>query len=373
MKKLLWIFIFIMLVALVRVFFFGLSEWLKPNRDEEAGRFIDTTMKLCQVESTRTRQVVCFKKAMVPVVQRIGVDALGEAIGRYYWRLSSATCHDVTHALGQVGAQVLGPRSALLGCTNICGAGCFHGVLEGYLASGGSLESAIGTLCTVKGSEFDRVRWACFHGIGHGIAGLVSSLGPAFKLCDGITEDENRRHCGRGVIMEMLQSSSFNHELLPIDKPLVTLCLEFEGVYRDVCFENVGITAYFRGFGFKESVAACNGVPETMYRRCVTLFGDVLYHEQKGEVSSIVADCKQTGRITWCLSGAIQEDVLSDPKAVKSFQFCQAFPQASVLACYSYLGERIQSIHGKEIQTRLCTPLSDEGRAYCMGEKSVDL
>ena len=115
--------------------------------------------------------------------------------------------HMIAHALGRFAiANTHGNPSVLSQCRPTFQAGCYHGVLEGYLASLPTVDATATTrLCAAlilpDSSRFPATE--CAHGLGHGFAeALGYKLDEALRDCDVFTDAELKSECHDGVFME---------------------------------------------------------------------------------------------------------------------------------------------------------------------------
>jgi len=115
--------------------------------------------------------------------------------------------HMIAHALGRYAiAANRNDPSVLSQCRPSFQAGCYHGVLEGYMSANPHIEaSKASALCSglvVPGKS----RFAaseCAHGLGHGFAeGLGYDLAQSLRGCDAFADTDLRSECHDGVFME---------------------------------------------------------------------------------------------------------------------------------------------------------------------------
>lgn len=333
----------------------------------------------CQDSKDRTAYILCVRSRFTRFINAYGVRPFMIALANMAVAKDSdlslkSHCHDIAHALGQEGVRAsTDPQAALVQCTSICGAGCYHGVVEAFLAEGGSFKQAIQTLCAIPydKSERDRTRWACFHGLGHGIASITGDFTSSIALCDRVTEDDDKKNCDRGVIMELFQSASFTHEQLPVPTDVLSLCTDLSGVHRSVCFENAGLQEYIGTNDLDRAVSVCGRVPMDSAENCLALLGNKIYHDTVGDVEKILALCEKVG-VNLCLRGAIQEDVLTNPAAQTGVALCSRTDESLKGDCFVYLSDRIGATYGSDVRTGFCNQLSDAHRIFCMRTEGED-
>jgi hypothetical protein len=116
--------------------------------------------------------------------------------------------HQVAHGVGRYLVALEGFSPALLAsCRPTFQAGCYHGVLEEYVARvPGGLDSAhVRALCQGDAAQPPIVTLECAHGFGHGAFTRAGDrLGPALDTCDELPGDVLVRECQDGVFMQRI-------------------------------------------------------------------------------------------------------------------------------------------------------------------------
>jgi len=115
--------------------------------------------------------------------------------------------HVIAHALGRYAiAANRNDPSVLSQCRPTFQAGCYHGVLEGYMSANPHIAaSKASALCTglLVGNPSRYGATECAHGLGHGFAeGLGYDLTQSLHGCDSFDDAELRVECHDGVFME---------------------------------------------------------------------------------------------------------------------------------------------------------------------------
>lgn len=194
-------------------------------------------------------------------------------------------CHQAMHVVGRASGKSVASKNGTLVFPSesgrLCTAGYGHGMVEGYLQSGGSvgnLPELFQHMCIKKSSVTD-----CAHGLGHAVMRRLDSSSESISKCTtlkGIAIDD----CANGVYMEVairnkpitvhnfagmckeqptieLQKDCYfylpglaNTKGLSLNKT-IGICTKYAGIAKADCFESVG-----RLEGL-DSLKACAAVP----------------------------------------------------------------------------------------------------------------
>jgi hypothetical protein len=322
----------------------------------------------------------CFAGYMRPHIRTHGISGLVTVIDQEIQQdLNSQggsldRCHDVVHVIGQIGASELGSQQALHECSTVCGAGCFHGVVEDFVANSGDLSQAMTSLCVSSDNEqFNRSLWACFHGLGHGVGTLVGEPIESFEMCDLAPNDLGRENCSYGVFMELFETSSFGHETLPIPTDLHAFCDSLWGIHQEVCYGYSGLLALQRDNTIDSAAVTCSQVPQEHTLSCISHLGNMAYYHYQDDLKELRQFCTQFGTEAEleCTLGMLQESVNSDPQARIGFALCDSFQdnQETYLSCYKELGKRVSHFFGDEKRVELCSQVVDDGYQACISGK----
>lgn len=340
------------------------SQW----RGYEAKQAVDIVQRgitRCSASDNRLTRVSCLRSALESAVRRFGIRGSMDALRTFMVGygggsgIEVANCHDIAHVIGKIGVQSThNAKSSLSQCTNLCGDGCFHGVVEGFLASGGNMQDASETLC-------DPADTSCFHGLGHGIATTVGELHKSLKYCDHVVSEAGKEQCGYGVLMELYESSTFGHEVLQLPSDVVGFCNDLGGIYKEVCLSKAGIHEYTRTKDVVSAGAVCAKVPGTSH--CLNLLGVLIFWQFQDSPSGLVDACEKTGPDRWqeCVRGAVLESVNIDPLARQGFAICALVLGVYAPRCYETLGKSIESTDGLSERRRLCSQAPGDGARFC--------
>jgi len=115
--------------------------------------------------------------------------------------------HELAHGIGRfVMARNGANPSTIAQCRPVFEAGCYHGVLEGYLASVTTVDAAkLTAMCSslFHPGESPLPAHECAHGLGHGLVERFSyDLAAALGACDAFVVESLRGECHDGVFMQ---------------------------------------------------------------------------------------------------------------------------------------------------------------------------
>lgn len=344
-----------------------------PPVQNQAFSVMSEAEKSCSQAESRTDYIVCFIQKINPVVKEYGVSPFMQVLETSFLERQStiyggmSRCHDIAHAIGQSGVKHYDAETTVMQCSSICGAGCFHGAMEGSLAKGTSLDESLRSFCKQTGNpEFDRTRWACFHGLGHGVASLIGEPVESLKKCDLIGVGDGISNCTYGVFMELYQSSSFGHSKLPAPENMLAFCSSLWGEHERVCYLNAGLQEYLKTESPEEAAKVCKSAPSEHQEGCLSHLGNLGYHILEGDAAGIIAFCKKLGLGNEpCLKGALQESVTTDPMARDGIEICSLGSSGFKKECYNDLIGKVKSSHGDQAVQDLCTRLPEEDRGNC--------
>lgn len=346
------------------VVFFGLLAGIFSSRlgdlselvsaKEKSAEILTRAFDICQKENDRAGIILCFKREIEPAVQSAGMTPVIEAIKESYLEEDRAAqggitvCHDMLHAIGQLGAiHSKDPAKTLGECTSLCTSGCYHGVVEGFVSLGHELSSDFSNLCGNIGMASDRA--ACFHGLGHGFASIRGfNLEGALGLCGLITGISGKKDCGAGVIMELFEPASFGNAPLKFPEDIPGFCLGLAPPHDETCDHTAGLHEYARSNDEKRAIAVCQKVPAARRSNCIAALGQNMYFALQGDPEKIISFC---GRVPGdlrppCLAGALEASSMSDPRARHGAAIC-AQMQSESGWCWQALGTSIEFYHGK--------------------------
>lgn len=307
--------------------------------------------------------------------------------------------HNYTHVIGirawHDGADV---ASIFRSCNGLFQSGCYHGVIQAYLLSSGTLDSARAmNLCDqVAPDEKDRwLRFQCVHGLGHGFEMAWNwDLPHALKGCDWLKDDWDRSSCYGGAFMENAVASApgghhmtmsihalaasdsmssgmkdmpeMEHQHGP-DLAKVTYkmrdsvdalypCDAVGAKYEFACYQLQGGMILNRYHGdFARSTADCDKAPPVGREQCYVSLGTNASGYTLQNIQATIADCSHgDARFQpFCFSGAVKNyiDLTANPQ--DGVTLCSATPAGDNRArCFQAIGEEISVLYPTDAAAR---------------------
>ncbi|MCH7828652.1 hypothetical protein IH982_02140 [Patescibacteria group bacterium] len=350
------------------------------NYQDDISSQIINVQNICKPESDRSRSILCFRKHIEEAVKTYGISPFINAVEQMFTARNTSQagaitqCHDLLHAIGQVGGlHSKNMDSTISSCSSLCTYGCYHGVVEGFLARGANLLDELPKLCAaIPDDDLNRgSRSACFHGLGHGVATIAGyKLKRSLELCDSLQKEEERKDCGTGVFMELYEPSSFEHPLLEFPEDIPDFCSTLWGVYAEVCYVTAGVHEYGRSRDEEKAFTTCGEAPSSLQRPCIVSTGQNFYFVFEGEREDIVRSCKKApspASYRACLEGALVSSVISDSER-HGASLCVIIEEGFKPTCFELLGLYVKERHGPQKQEQFCesSVIPDSFQKHCL-------
>jgi len=281
--------------------------------------------------------------------------------------------HALAHALGRyIIAQHRNDLSVIAQCREIFEAGCYHGVLEGYLATQTAIEpKSIASICSaVERASATRLRaLECSHGLGHGLlARLGYDLGAALTACDYLVAEDARGECHDGVFMEnvvhgmgsamitvgddalsahshmMQMEGEHAHREYFRKQDLTFPCDSVARPYQSSCWSYQPLAVIrLTGADFKKTLHTCDAAPGDGASTCYRGFGKQSTAWYGDRTAEIVRTCETATapHATDCLAGAVEAYVDFAWTPDRAIAFCLSVPSDAKLGCYGEVGARM--------------------------------
>ncbi len=292
--------------------------------------------------------------------------------------------HVIAHALGRLAiAKNKNDPSVLSQCRPTFQAGCYHGVLEGYLASLPTVDApASSRLCTAL--ETNRSRryesLECAHGLGHGyLEALKYNLTGALAACDAFSSDELRRECHDGVFMENtvrgLGMPSVNvgdsgntarmHTMEHGAPASATFrasdpqfpCDSIASQYQPSCWGYQPLViAKLVSYDYAQTLAGCAKAPASSLGNCYRGIGKQSVGWFDFKLDRVAAMCATAGsREADCLDGGVEVLVDFTLGSELPMRLCREARADRRTACFAHIGARMSRIHAEPSSTaRAC-------------------
>ena len=229
-------------------------------------------------------------------------------------------CHVMMHSVGRALSEYKKDFGEVVSsCQPLCGAGCYHGIMEGKYKVQQDIADTMNTACEGLFQKGDLLANNCFHGLGHAIAIKNWDLDKSLKDCE-IESVNGRKECGAGVFMELFSRSEAQLMPLPADVP--GWCNGFEKIYSESCWifaanirgeknmflESLGIDT---SIPENEPIYNCSKSPEDFKKECFKMLGYTLYDAKNKVGKEIVKVCESLGGVSseMCISGVVERDL----------------------------------------------------------------
>lgn len=337
----------------------------------------------------------CMERTLVGLIGQAGV-AKGMEVLDTLLRVDAdvrQNGHELAHAVGI--AAYRSPETmaaAFAACPATQGAGCHHGVVQGYflaLLREGRLPGTpeLDAVCAPHRATLF-LYGQCGHGMGHGLMAVHGNHVPrSLAACDQASDPYLREACWGGIFMENIVLVTHPHhtteghaaagqaeggaaggahggehahggdaaahgtahgawKALDPDDPLYP-CNAVAPVYQPSCYVmQTGAILHFNRGNVDATARACEGAPQAMRPICFGSLGrDVIAIADQDHARSIQlcarADARAGGNGgTWCRVGAVQNLVNLAADAEEGMRFCRLVTgEGDKSACYRAVGE----------------------------------
>ncbi|HEX6038983.1 hypothetical protein [Longimicrobium sp.] len=312
--------------------------------------------------------------------------------------------HELAHGMGI--AAYTGPQTmhaAFAACPAGEGAGCHHGVVQGYfldLVSQGRMPGTaeLDALCEPhRPNTF--LYGQCGHGMGHGLMAVYQNHVPrTLRACDQASDPYIRESCYSGIFMENIvlvthphnttgghgatqgrhgaddahaghgdahggHGASADHgsvdhgtadepwQPLDRDDPLYP-CSVVGEQYQPACYVmQTGAMLYLNGGSVTDAGHACEGAPQRMMPICFGSLGrDIMALAEMDHARSL-AMCGRVARMgggqgeLWCMLGVVQNLVNLAATADEGMRFCRLVTaDGHKSECYRAVGEQMLTL-----------------------------
>lgn len=229
-------------------------------------------------------------------------------------------CHVMMHGVGRAMSEYKKDFGEVVSaCQPLCGAGCYHGIMEGKYKVQQDIADTMNIACEGLIQKGNLLAKNCFHGLGHAIAIKNWDLDKSLKDCEMVSIN-GQKECGAGVFMELFSRSEDQLMPLPMDVP--SWCNSFEKIYSESCWifaanvrgventflESIGIDT---SIPENEPIYNCSKSPEDFKKECFKMLGYSLYDAKNKVGKDIVKVCESLGGISaeMCIEGVVERDL----------------------------------------------------------------
>jgi len=261
-----------------------------------AQQAVEQAFQTCPRSADRSGSIVCFRNFLSDFVAQNGIQELLSALEIITKEesLDPSYCHDVVHALGQLGTEHQSVQETVVVCTDLCTYGCHHGAVEQYVATETDPQKQHQLVSDVVDACKSSNRAACFHGLGHGVSVLGNyELPTSLALCNQVEEESDRMYCGEGVLMELYEPSTFDKPIQEFPEDIGAFCESLESPYHITCYRMVGSHTYQRTQNKSAAVTACKSIDQAFSGDCIAALSQNLYFMEQNNVGAVVEFCSQ--------------------------------------------------------------------------------
>jgi hypothetical protein len=207
---------------------------------------------------------------------------------------------------------------------------------------------------------------ACEHGIGHGLAALYTlDIKRSFNGCTTLSGYDAQFNCGRGVLMEVIDSPVLEHPRMTFPDDIVAFCRSFTGVLSRACFANAGSRELARSGDAIKAIANCNASPDNR-DTCLSYLGQNAYFLLGKDVDRTLAVCQQAeAGLGACVTGVL-ESVVYVKDANHGMAVCESLSPDDLHECYGKLGELTEFNYGSSERQDSCAKLGSSAVGACM-------
>jgi hypothetical protein len=300
--------------------------------------------------------------------------------------------HMYAHAIGRYAVERRWDPRVYAACTPHFEAGCFHGVMEAYLAHiPRPSQDQISSLCdSISGGTFSEVmRRECAHGLGHGLWFRMREQ--ALGYCDGLTTPAAQEECRDGVFMQRatermaLHGAPTEHhhhaddvhgvQILARQQergPSAFTCQDETPRYQHACWHYQGrLLLLDAAQNYGRAFEGCDRAPELYRNVCYWGMGKWIaaHVGQVADRSERILERCGHGREALrgaCVAGAVESLIDENWTLESAAELCQAAPANSKLPCYEKLGERVGILYADGGEVAVCaTQVPVDFRPIC--------
>jgi hypothetical protein len=281
--------------------------------------------------------------------------------------------HMIAHALGRYAIATSRHDPAVLSqCRPTFQAGCYHGVLEGYMSANPHIEASKATalcagLLASSKSRFEASE--CAHGLGHGFAeGLGYDLVQSLHGCDAFADADLRGECHDGVFMEnevhglgmaamnvgdsavSMHSRMMMHAAPTAERfranDLAFPCDSVGAHYQPSCWAYQPLViAHLTNGDLAKTLDACKLAPEASRSRCYRGYGKQSMAWLGWNFPRVIDGCSKAGASeSDCLAGGVEALIDLTLTADRATSFCEKVDSRLQTACRDEAKHRFAAI-----------------------------
>src|SRR3989344_6557727 len=256
--------------------YFSFHSPQAQNNDEIA-------KNLCLGKVNKAQKLQCWEKALNAELKESGLEASFVLFKEFYDADQdfAGECHAFTHLIGTEAYRLFENNDdfSVPATVSFCNYGFYHGFMEALLTTGGNIEEAR-KCCTYIDDklaiEYPESAGQCYHGIGHGNAGVHDKrlwgntdaiIAQGLEICKNVTDTKDRLYrCASGVynaISDFHMQGEFGFSMAMIDhEDPLRLCSEQPAEYQESCYGNMkSIVSVVTDKDFKKVAVIVSKIP----------------------------------------------------------------------------------------------------------------
>lgn len=218
-----------------------------------------------------------------------------------------ASCHELLHVIGRASYRKYNSfTEAMLYRNDLCVSGYVHGVIEAFSWQNKNNSKKIMSVCnnTPQGKYS---RWACIHGIGHGLMFSSESNVPySLNKCSQFTTYFDQDACYSGVYMQNFNFDPDDHPSKYVSFTDPFQACRFPSNHQDECYYNAPIFYLnYRPGDYKGALQWCSNAPLVYQKNCYEGVGSQITAQIFHDPKKIEVVCRANGNGTTkaCLLG----------------------------------------------------------------------
>jgi hypothetical protein len=346
------------------------SVW--GGASEAAGE--DPVCNQAQVEA----KLRCFQDRLEVVINTEGTEQALSLLETLTMQDADAEreAHPLVHHIGRRSFAHYGEAAkAMSHCRDVFWSGCYHGVLQAYLADLPAVEPHhIVSLCPpVAGViDFSFKRYNCLHGLGHGVTlqfhyDILKSL----AYCDFLDSEWDRESCYGGVFMENIvtfqtarqaqQSEHSQHgphahreaTSFMNAQDLLYPCSALDNKYLRSCYlMQTSAILTFLNYDFGQAFVQCERVAGEHQTTCYRSLGRDIsgYTLRDSERVTQLCGLGRGDQVRQCFIGAVKDFILTDASPDPGLALCRKLDGVFKQDCYGTVGEMVVTLYSDRVQ-----------------------
>ncbi|HET7462128.1 MAG TPA: hypothetical protein VFJ82_12805 [Longimicrobium sp.] len=306
--------------------------------------------------------------------------------------------HQIAHAVGRFAVAQRNYDAAVFAeCRPTFLSGCYHGVLEGWMAGHPGAQAAeLRGLCASP-AMLRLPPYAfreCAHGLGHGLTGMHGhDVFAALPDCDAALAGElARRECYDGAFMENLvfsqgtgefnvgdamaehhQHTQGHRKLVKDDDPAFPCDSVSSAVHAPSCwaYQPVLFLQAYHG-DMTRVLRACDAAPANSVGPCYRGIGKQMLGRMPQQPDSVMRLCARSRQAAECIGGMVEFYVDQEWKADSAFAFCAGVLREVKDACFHAVGERVAWIDPSPPALRSACSAAGAYAATCLAAAQAE-